>query len=187
MESSDPRYQSVSPQAVAAIDCPSVSRKLNRPVVPAASTAPIVSASAAAMERPARSRSSASAQRKAESTIASSDSSVAAAAPAVSATATADAGQPARIPLWLNSHGPDANGAAACSPTAMPAVALRTAASTAADRVTRAISSSDSSAQIGPSRRYLAGVGSPSAYQPTPNPSAFTVPWRICRGAQACR
>ena len=176
----------MSPQAVAAIDCPSVSRKLNRPVAPAASTAPIVSDSAAAMERPARSRASASAHRKAESTIASSDSRVAA-PPAVSAAAAADAGQPARTPLWLNSHGPDANGAAACSPAAMPAVALRTAASTAADRVTRAISGSDSSAQIGTARRYRAGVGSPSAYQPTPNPSAFTVPWRISRGAHACR
>ena len=35
-------------------------------------------------------------------------------------------------------------------------------------------------------RRYLAGTGSPSAYQPTPKPSAFTTPCRCRRGAQAC-
>ncbi len=89
--------------------------------------------------------------------------------------------------MWLNSQGPRPNGAAASAPTAVPGVAERTAASTAPDLVTRAMSGSDGSAQIGPPRRYLAGTGSPSAYQPTPNPSAFTVPCRCRRGAHACR
>ncbi len=56
----------------------------------------------------------------------------------------------------------------------------------APDRVTRATSAKLSSAQMGPARRYLAGCGSPAAYQPTPNPSAFTVPCRWKRGAQLC-
>ena len=89
--------------------------------------------------------------------------------------------------MWLNSHDPDANGAAAASPSAVPTVASRTAASTADDRVTRARSGSDGSPQIGTARRYLAGTGSPEAYQPMPNPSAFTVPCRCIRGAHACR
>jgi hypothetical protein len=89
--------------------------------------------------------------------------------------------------LWLNSQGPDANGATADSPSAVPGVALRTAASTAADLVTRARSGSDWSPQIGTARRYLAGTGSPSAYQPMPNPSAFTVPCSCIRGAHDCR
>ena len=49
------------------------------------------------------------------------------------------------------------------------------------------MSAKDSSPQIGTGRRYLAGAGSSGAYQPTPNPSAFTVPYRCRRGAQACR
>ena len=96
-------------------------------------------------------------------------------------------GQPSSSPLWLNSQAPAPNGAAAASPSAVPAVAERTAARTAEDRVTRAMSGSDGSPQIGADRRYLAGTGSPSAYQPTPNPSAFTVPCRCSRGAHACR
>ena len=97
------------------------------------------------------------------------------------------AGQPSSTPLWLNSQASAANGAAAASPSAIPGVADRTAASTAPDRVTRAMSGSDASPQIGVPRRYRAGTGSPSAYQPTPNPSAFTVPCRCLRGAQDCR
>jgi hypothetical protein len=89
--------------------------------------------------------------------------------------------------LWLNNQGPEANGAAADSPGAVPAVAERTAARTAPDLVTRARSGSDESPQIGIPRRYRAGTGSPSAYQPTPNPSAFTVPYRCIRGAHDCR
>ena len=69
----------------------------------------------------------------------------------------------------------------------MPSVALRTAASTAPALVTLAMSAKDSSPQIGTGRRYLAGAGSSGAYQPTPNPSAFTVPYRCRRGAQAWR
>src|SRR6185437_7422674 len=205
-------YQSVSPQAVAAIDCPSVSRKLNRPVPPAADTAAIVPASASPMASPARSRSSTSAHRNAESTIASSDSSAAAppgapaaapggcgnepagggplsrpAAPRPPASGTAAAGQPFSSPLWLNSQGPAPKGAAAASPSAVPSVAERTAARTAPERVTRARSGSVRSPQIGTARRYLAGTGSPPAYQPIPKPSAFTVPCRCSRGAHACR
>src|SRR6516162_10027518 len=95
--------------------------------------------------------------------------------------------QPSSLPLWLNSQGPDANGATADSPSAVPGVALRTAARTAADLITRARSDSDGSPQIGTARRYLAGTGSPSAYQPMPNPSAFTVPCSCIRGAHDCR
>ncbi len=70
----------------------------------------------------------------------------------------------------------------------MPALASRTAASSAPLRVTRVRSANDGSAQIGPEFRYRAGTGSPSAYQPAPKPSMFIVPLpRIIRGAQACR
>ena len=89
--------------------------------------------------------------------------------------------------MWLNSQRPDAYGATAATPGSVPAVAQRTAASSAPADVTRATSAKDSSPQIGTARRYLAGSGSPGAYQPTPNPSAFTVPYRCRRGAQACR
>ena len=179
----DRRYQSVSPQAVAAIDVPSVTRKLNRPLPPPASMAVMVAARAVSIAAPAWSHSRTSAHRNAESTIASSESRVLAAG----ACAAAESGQPSSRPLWLNSHWSEANGAAACSPTAVPGVASRTAASTAADRVTRARSGSDGSPQIGCPRRYRAGTGSPSAYQPMPNPSALTVPCRCRRGAHACR
>ena len=76
---------------------------------------------------------------------------------------------------------------AASGPAAVPGVAERTAASTAPDLVTRAISGSDGSPQMGSPRRYRAGTGSALAYQPMPNPSAFTVPCRCSRGAHACR
>ena len=150
------RYQSVSPLAVAAIACPSVSRKLNRPAAPAASAAAMVQARAAAMASPARSRRLISAHRNAESTIASSDSSAAAPAwpgSSPAASSAADSGQPSSRPLWLNSQRPSANGAAACSPAAVPSVADLTAASTARDLVTRARSGSDGSPQIGVPRR----------------------------------
>jgi hypothetical protein len=91
------------------------------------------------------------------------------------------------MPLWLNSHRPDANGATADSPCAVPGVASLTAASTAPEAVTLATSSKDGSVHIGAQRRYLAGNGSPPAYQPTPNPSAFTVPCSWHRGAHDCR
>ncbi len=90
------------------------------------------------------------------------------------------------MPLWLNSQGPEANGAIAAAPWSVFPVAERTAASIAPDRITRARSANDSSPQIGPACRYRAGAGSGGAYQPTPNPSAFTVPCRCRRGAQAC-
>ena len=73
----------VSPQAVAAIDCPSVSRKLNRPVPPAASTAAIVPSARRPCGAPPAAAASASAHRNAESTIASSDSRAAARTAAV--------------------------------------------------------------------------------------------------------
>ena len=174
----DRRYQSVSPQAVAAIDVPSVTRKLNRPLPPPASMAVMTAASAVSIVAPAWSHSSTSCHRNAESTIASSESRVRAAG----ACAAAESGQPSSRPLWLNSHWSAANGAAACSPPAVRGLASR-----AVDRVTRARSGSDGSPQIGTPRRYRAGTGSPSAYQPMPNPSALTVPCRCRRGAQACR
>jgi hypothetical protein len=87
--------------------------------------------------------------------------------------------------LWLNSHRPSVNGAAAVSITGMPRVAARAAASTADDRVAAARAGSDASAHIGQARRYrTAGPVGPSGYQPTPNPSAFIVPpRRMSRGA----
>jgi len=59
------RYQRVSPHAVAAIVAPSVSRKLNRPVPPADSTAAMVAASAALGVAPARRPSRTSAHSRA--------------------------------------------------------------------------------------------------------------------------
>ena len=170
---------------MAAITRPSVSRKLNRPLTPAARTAETVSASASAAPRPNPSRCLISAHSSAESTRASSPSSDPAGS--VPASPAAAAGQPSSTPLWLNSQRPDAYGATAAMPGSVPVVAQRTAASTAPDDVTRATSAKDSSPQIGTPRRYLAGSGSSGAYQPTPNPSAFTVPCRCRRGAQACR
>ena len=70
--------------------------------------------------------------------------------------------------------------------TSVPTDADRTAHSIARVVVTRARSGRQSSAQIGPLRRYLAGIGSSSAYQPTPKPSTFIVPCRCRRGAHAC-
>ncbi|CAM5393465.1 hypothetical protein SHIRM173S_12735 [Streptomyces hirsutus] len=96
-------------------------------------------------------------------------------------------GQPRTAPLWLNSQAPAANGAAAASPSAPARVASRTAASSAGVRTTRARSANDGSPQIGPAPRYRAGTGSPGAYQPTPKPSALTVPYRWCRGAHDWR
>jgi hypothetical protein len=51
--------------------------------------------------------------------------------------------------LWLNSHGPWANGAAAVSVTGIPTVADRTAASTAPDRVAPASALNEGSDQMG--------------------------------------
>src|SRR3989442_1665108 len=178
------RYHTVSPAAVAAITRPSVSRKLNRPVRPAERSAPTVSASASAGARPRCSRCRISTHSRAESTRASSPSSESAGN--VAASPAADRGHPSSTPLWLNSHGPDANGATEAVLSSVPAVAQRTAASSAPALVTRATSAKDSSPQMGTERRYLAGAGSPGAYQPTPNPSAFTVPYRCRRGAQDC-
>src|SRR5258708_7694962 len=67
----------------------------------------------------------------------------------------------------------------------VPSDAERTAHNIALERVTRAMSGRQSSAQIGPVRRYRAGTGSPPEYQPTPNPSTFIVPCRCHRGAHA--
>jgi hypothetical protein len=71
----------------------------------------------------------------------------------VVASLAIDDGQPATTPLWLNSQGPSPNGAAAVSTTGMPAVALRTAASTAPARVTRASAGSVASLHRGVARR----------------------------------
>ena len=71
----------------------------------------------------------------------------------MAASAAVAPGQPSSLPLWLNSHGPAAYGAAADSPWAVPSVAERTAASTAPLRVTRARSANDASPHIGTARR----------------------------------
>ena len=105
----------------------------------------------------------------------------------MAASPATESGHPSTLPLWLNSQRPDTYGATAAVPRSVPSVAQRTAASTAPALVTRAMSAKDSSPQIGTGRRYRAGAGSSGAYQPTPNPSAFTVPNRCRRGAQACR
>ncbi len=68
----------------------------------------------------------------------------------------------------------------------VPTDAERTVHNMAAVRVARARSARQSSAQIGPVRRYRAGIWSPPEYQPTPNPSTFMVPCRCHRGAHAC-
>ena len=62
-------------------------------------------------------------------------------------------GQPSSVPLWLNSHGPAAYGAAAASTWAVPSVAERTAASSAPVLVTRTRSANDASPHIGTARR----------------------------------
>jgi hypothetical protein len=67
----------------------------------------------------------------------------------------------------------------------VPAVAERTAARIAPLRIVRASSGRFGSVQIGTLRRYRAGVPS-GGNQPTPKPSAFTVPWRCMRGAHDC-
>ena len=95
---------------------------------------------------------------------------------APSPTGRATAGQPSTAPLWLNSQGPDRNGAAAACPPGIPTVADRTAASIAAVRTTRARSANVSSDHIGLAPRCRAGSTRPSTYQPIPNPSALTTP-----------
>jgi hypothetical protein len=97
-------------------------------------------------------------------------------------------GQPAILPLRLNSQRPVPNGAQAVSITGIPGVAARTAASTALLRTSRATAANDGSFHIGIARRYRLGVVVPSAYQPAPNPSAFAVPLpRMSAGAKLCR
>src|SRR5690606_20250510 len=179
------RYHRVSPQAVAVTVSPLVSSRLSRAPGAAAATSRTVSASACPSSSPARSRASTSAHTNAESLRASSDSTSSAGRDGTSGAS--EPGQPGTAPLWLNSHVPAANGAAAASASAPERVASRTAASSARVRTTRARSAKDRSAQTGPARRYRAGTGSPSAYQPTPKPSALTVPYRCRRGAQDCR
>ena len=106
-------------------------------------------------------------------------------AASVAARGPVASGHPFSLPLCENSQGPAVYGAAAAALASVPSVAERTAASSARVRVTRARSAKLESAQIGPARRYLAGTGSPAAYQPTPNPSTFMVPWHWRRGAHA--
>ncbi|GLC62523.1 hypothetical protein PLESTB_001908900 [Pleodorina starrii] len=156
------RQHRVSPAAVAAIVVPSVSRRLNRPVVAAETSATTV-ASASGAAVPAASRSWTRAHSRAESTRASRLSSRVGGSPAARAST---------------------EGAAAASSGVVPGVAERTAASTAVLVVTRATSVKEASAHIGTALRYRAGTGSPGAYHPAPKPSAFMVPLRWRRGAQ---
>jgi hypothetical protein len=135
---------------------------------------------------PARSRSRISAHTSAESVGASSVSrSRTGSRPAGPAIVS---GQPRTTPLWLNSHGPSANGAAAVATTGMPTVADRTAASAAPATVDAARAGSDASVQIGWPPRWRTGGPPPGGYHATPNPSALIVPPpRMSRGAQAWR
>src|SRR5215207_6891728 len=69
----------------------------------------------------------------------------------------------------------------------MPGEALRTAASTALALTSPAMLANEGSAQIGRVVRYRAGSARLSrSYQPTPNPSALTVPCVWWRGSRAC-
>lgn len=108
---------------------PSVSSRFSRASGAASATSRTVSVSAWPRPSPSRSRWSTSAHTNAESVLASSDSSSAGESAVVSG-ARLD-GQPRTAPLWLNSQGPEANGAAAASPSDPDSVASRTAASTA--------------------------------------------------------
>lgn len=145
------RYQRVSPQAVAAIDSPLVRRRLRREPGAAWATSTTVSASAWPSSSPARSRPRTSAQTSAESQRASRDNRSTGGSRWASAASVW--GQPVTAPLWLNSQGPVANGAAAASPSAPANVASRTAASSAPVRTTRARSAKDWSPQMGTARR----------------------------------
>ena len=135
---------------------------------------------------PRASRSRAIAQSSAESVGASSRASAPGRGPRPVADATA--GQPATAPLWLNSHGPDRNGAAAACPPGIPTVADRTAASSAprADHPGQ-VGEGLVAPRSGRPRGAAPAPATPSTYQPTPNPSAFTTPccWR--RGAHDWR
>jgi hypothetical protein len=62
-------------------------------------------------------------------------------------------GQPTSAPLWLNSQWSAPKGEQADALGSVPALASRTAASSAPLRVTRVRSAKDGSAQIGPACR----------------------------------
>ncbi len=119
---------------------PSVSRKLNRPVTPAARSASAVSASASRQRRAPGGAGAGPAPTSAPSrpgppARAARRRAASRPAPAV------DSGHPSTAPLWLNSQRPCRNGAAAAGPWLVPGVALRTAASSAPALVTPATSS----------------------------------------------
>ncbi len=128
-----------------------MSRKLNRPVTPAWSSSPITAASASSGLAPSRSRFRVSAHSSAESTRASRLSS--SSGLSVAASPAPVPGHPVSVPLWLNSQWSAPNGDAADALGSVPALASRTAASSAPLRVTRVRSANDGSAQIGPEFR----------------------------------
>ena len=100
--------------------------------------------------------------------------------------ATPSVRKPSTAPLWANSHRPEANGWAPESSTGAGAVAPRTTAIAAPLATTPLKLSKDRSAQIDRADLWTAGSGRRSrSYQPTPNPSAFTVPDAWSRGAYA--
>ena len=78
------------------------------------------------------------------------------------------------------------NGAAALSSSGMPTVAERTAATTHPEETTGATEANDVSPHSGRADRHRAGPSRPSAQNPTPQPSALTVPYRCRRGAHDC-
>ena len=92
-----------------------------------------------------------SAHSSAESTRASRSSS--SSGVSVAASPPAVPGQPTSAPLWLNSQWSAPYGEQADAPGSVPALASRTAASSAPLRVTRVRSANEGSAQIGPACR----------------------------------
>lgn len=133
------------------IVAPSVSSRFSREPGAAAASSVTVSAIAWPAGSPPVRRFSTSAQMNAASQRAARRSS--ASAGSVAASPAALSGQPRTAPLWLNSQGPAAKGAAAASPSAPASVASRTAASSASLRTTLARSAKFRSPQTGAARR----------------------------------
>lgn len=183
------RYQRVSPQVVAVMLSPLVSSRLRREPGAASATSTTVSASACPSSSPPRSRARTSAHTSAESLRASSDST--STAGRLCTRGASDPGHPFTAPLWLNSQGPVANGAAAASASAPARVASRTAPSRAPVRTTRVRSAKDGSPRW--ARHGGTGPGSGLLGVPT-HPETIGVdrpvplpPWRPRLAVQAVR
>src|SRR5690242_11026637 len=166
---------SVSPHVVAAMTWPLVASKLSRPL----RTFRTVSASASGSGAPTSSRPLTTAANMALSIRVSVR---------VEGGSTAAIASGSTAPLWLNKPPPDSRkGAAPDSSTGCGGVAERTAATTQPEVTVGAREAKERSLQIGCARRNCTGSLWPAAYQPTPYPSALTVPYRCRRGAHDCR